>query len=115
VTGLDIAEGAVFGGDIRDGSLNDEDVGQGAFVNLEVNIGVVPAQGCVRRQVPGVNAQGDHLLLTPNENTTSGRVFYDAMWNPSQESIAIQACNLDDAFAVDDGTTNFNLLVFDAQ
>jgi hypothetical protein len=111
----DLASGSVRSSEVADGSLNDEDVGQGTFVNLEVNIGVVPAQGCVYKQVPGVNAQGDHLLLTPNENTVSGRVIYGAMLKPSQESIVIEACNLDDAFAVDDGTTNFNLLVFDAQ
>jgi hypothetical protein len=111
----DLRAGSVTSSEIADASLNDEDVGQATFVNLEVSIGVIAAQGCVYRQVTGVNAQGDHLLLTPNEDTVSGRVIYGAMLEPSQESIVIQACNLDDAFGVNDDTTKFNLLVFDAQ
>jgi hypothetical protein len=111
----DIASNVLASRHINDGTLNDEDISQGTFVNFTGNIGTVPAHNCVERRVTGVNARGDHLLLTPNyETATTGRLVYSAEYTSDDESMLIQACNPTGA-SINDGTTNFNLLVIDAQ
>jgi hypothetical protein len=81
---------------------------------LSGSIGNVPAQSCVERLVTGVNAQGHHLILTPDFDTQSSQLVYSAESRGASESMFIQACNPKTS-AVDDGNTNFNLLVIDAQ
>jgi hypothetical protein len=112
----DLRAGSVGTSEVANGSLNDEDVGQGTFVNFTGNIGNVPAQNCVERDVTGVNATGDHLLLTPNFNTQSPYLVYSAEYTgiATQERMVIQVCNPTTS-AINDGNTNFNLLVIDAQ
>jgi hypothetical protein len=63
---------SVRASEISNGTLNDEDIAQpnGNFVNFTATIGRVPANSCVYRHVTGVSAAGDHLLLTPNFETT---------------------------------------------
>jgi hypothetical protein len=112
VTTLDLADGAVFGNDIRDFSLNDEDVGQGTFVNFAADIGLVPANSCVYKDITGINAQGDHLLLTPNNNDSF--LIYGIQYRSGQEFARLQVCN-PFSFTAQDEITHFNLLVIDAQ
>ena len=110
----DLRPGSVASSEVANGSLNDEDVGQAAFVNFAANIGTVDADTCVRRFVTGVNAQGDHWLLTPSDNNSDPRLDYSIQNHFDTESAAIVVCN-HDSTSHTDGTTNFNLLVFDAQ
>jgi hypothetical protein len=105
---------AVQSADVRNGTLNDEDVGQGTFVNFVGNIGAVPAHGCVNRNVTGINALGDHLLLTANFADAADQLGYSIQYQPDFEGAWIVACNPTDG-SINDGATTFNLLVFDAQ
>jgi hypothetical protein len=111
--GVDLKPSSVRSSEVANGSLNDEDVGQGTFVNFSGNIGSVPAHGCVERLVTGVNAQGDHLLLTPDFQTQTSRLVYSAESDGDNASMHIQVCNPADV-DINDGNTNFNLLVIDA-
>jgi hypothetical protein len=114
--GADVVDGTLTGADIGNGSLNDEDVGQGTFVDFTANLGPVPAHDCTIGAVTGVNAQGDHLLLTPDATTLNEnnfQIIYSAVYR-SEESIGIQACN-PTATGITANNINFNLLVFDAQ
>jgi hypothetical protein len=110
----DLRPSSVGTSEVANGSLNDEDVGQGTFVNFTGAIGTVAANSCTVKLVTGVNAQGDHLLLTPNADTEDHDLVYQAEYRSSAESMFIQACNPKN-FPIDDGNTNFNLLVIDAQ
>ena len=113
----DIAPHVIDNRHINPGTLNDEDISQGAFVNFTGSIGVVPAQSCVDRFVTGVNAAGDHLLLTPNFADTSSNLEYSAQHSAPGDggnAVAIHVCN-HTAAPIDDGNTRFNLLVIDAQ
>jgi hypothetical protein len=78
----------------------------------------VPAQDCVDRQVTGVNARLDHALLTPDWNNADGELFYSVLYSSQTGTgegfVMIRVCN-PTAVAQNDGTTRFNLLVFDAQ
>jgi hypothetical protein len=117
VTTLDLADGAIFGNDIRDFSLNDEDVGQGTFVNFEATIGTVPAQRCANAFLSGVTSSVDHLLLTPNFVDANGNLEYSALYtasSPEGPIVAIHICNPTTS-DINDGTTHFSLLVIDAQ
>ena len=71
VGSADVINESLTSADVANGQLNDEDVGQGTFVDFTGSIGNVPALGCVEKPITGVNATGDHLLLTPNWNTQS--------------------------------------------
>jgi hypothetical protein len=111
---IDLAGGSVGSSEVANGSLNDEDIGQGTFVAFSATIGTVPAQDCVYRDVTGINAQGDHLLLTPDFATTAFDIDYGIQYRSSVEFATIVACNPTGA-AINDGSTTFNLLVIDAQ
>jgi hypothetical protein len=100
--------------DIANFALNDEDIGQGTFVDFQANIGSVPAHSCRYGPVTGVNATRDHLVLTPNFNTTSSLLVYGIEYESSREQADIKVCNPTDS-AINDGITRFNLLVIDAQ
>ncbi len=114
VKSTDVGNNQVQSADIKNGSLNDEDIAQETFVNFNGNIGTVPAQACVERVVTGVNAQGDHLILTPNFDSQASQLVYSAESRGTSESMVIQACN-PTTNAIDDVATDFNLLVIDAQ
>jgi hypothetical protein len=103
--------------DVRNGTLNDEDIGQGTFVNFVGNVGIIDANTCVADDalaVTGINAQGDHLLLTPNWETANQLLSYSVEYRSGAEHARIKVCNPTNA-NINDGTTNFNLLVIDAQ
>jgi hypothetical protein len=102
---------------VVNGSLKDEDIGQGVFVDFTGSIGIVPALSCVEKPVSGVNARGDHLLLTANWNSQDPDLVYGAEYDSGVSGagrMIIQVCNPTPS-QIDDGTTRFNLLVFNAQ
>jgi hypothetical protein len=109
----DLNPESVGSSEVANGTLKDEDVGEGTFA-FEGDIGTVPAHFCVERTVSGVNAQGDHLLLTPQYETQATFLTYSAEYLSTTEDMVIQACNPTNG-NINDGTTNFKLLVFDAQ
>jgi hypothetical protein len=78
----------------------------------------VSAHNCVDRQVSGVNARLDHVLLTPHWHTAAGDLSYSALYSTTtgegEGYVMIRVCN-PTAEAIPDGNTNFNLLVIDAQ
>ena len=114
LTGSVIASGAIGPSEIADSTLNDEDVSQSRAVNFPASIGVVNATSCVNKQVTGLTAAGDHVLLTPSIFDAHGALMYDARYNVSTNDVTIHVCNFSNA-NIDDGTTTFNALVFDAQ
>jgi hypothetical protein len=109
----DLRPGSVASSEVANGSLNDEDVGQGTFVHFAADIGTLGANDCEEVSITGINAQGDHLLLTPSTDDSSVVLFYRIEYRPNLESATLVTCNPWN-FSVDDGTTHFNLLVFDA-
>jgi uncharacterized iron-regulated membrane protein len=113
LTAVDLRAGSVGTSEVANGTLNDEDIGQGTFVNFTGAIGNVPGHSCVEKDVSGVNAQGDHLLLTPSFANQHPNLVYSAETTASEQMV-IQVCN-PTANTINDGNTNFNLLVIDAQ
>jgi hypothetical protein len=110
----DIASNVISNSHINDGTLNDEDVSQGTFVNFTANVGTLPAHGCVERPITGINARGDHMLLTRSAESGNPLVLYSIEYRDNDEFAYLQACNVS-ASVINDGTTRFNLLVIDAQ
>jgi hypothetical protein len=112
VAASEIADGQVFGIDVANGALTDRDISQadGAIRNFSADIGSVAAHSCVYRAVTGINATRDHLLLTPNFNTTSSFLTYGIEYEDTREQADIKVCN-PTAGAINDGITRFNLLV----
>jgi hypothetical protein len=103
-----------LGVDVVDGSLTAKDVGKGTFVDFDAAIGTVAANSCANFSITGVNAQGDHLLLTPSAADADNPLEYTAMYVSLNGNVGLRVCN-PTAVAVDDGFTHFNLLVFEAQ
>ena len=112
--GVDVVDETLTGADVDDGTLEDQDVGQGAFVDFAADIGTVSANSCKDLPISGINAQGDHLLATPNWDSSTGRVIYSIQWQAGNTTAQLQACNPTATNAVED-IVFFNLLVFDAQ
>jgi hypothetical protein len=110
----DLRPSSVASSEVANGSLNDEDVGQGTFVNFAATIGQVVTHVCKLDPITGINAAGDHLLLTPSASDANPYLEYTIEYSPSQESATLKTCNYSDT-TQNDGTTHFNLLVFDAQ
>jgi hypothetical protein len=110
---VDLAPSSVGASEVADGSLNDEDIGQGTFVNFLASINRVDAHNCGYNTVTGVNAAGDHLVLTPSFDASPGIINYTAEYAPDG-TVRFKACNPTD-FAYGAHTTRFNLLVIDAQ
>ena len=108
-----LGENTVGTKQVRNFKLNDQDVGQGTFVNFEASIGTVKP-GCYLKAITGIDAKGDHLLLTPSRADSTASLDYTIFYERDAQSAALVVCNRTTA-AVDDGTTHFNLLVFDAQ
>jgi hypothetical protein len=114
VKAVDLAANSVSSLKVANGSLNDEDVGQGTFVNFAATIGQVVTHVCKLDPITGINATGDHLLLTPSASDANPYLEYTIEYSLSQESATLKTCNYSDT-TQNDGTTHFNLLVFDAQ
>ena len=109
----DIASHVIDNRHINPGTLNDEDISQGTFVNFLASINAVQAHNCGYNTVTGVNAAGDHLVLTPSFDASPGIINYTAEY-AADGTVKIKACNPTD-FAYGAHTTRFNLLVIDAQ
>jgi hypothetical protein len=109
----DLKPSSVGTSEVANGTLNDEDIGEGTFVNFAATIGVVPAQHCKYVQLTNINAPGDHLFLTASYDDTSFDLDYGIQYAPTAPPY-ISVCNPTTA-AIDDATTHFNLLVIDAQ
>jgi hypothetical protein len=125
LTGVDLANLTVRGNNIGfntitgedhivGGSLTQEDIAEATLVNFSLVIGPIGAHDCTIAPVSGLNAQGDHLLLTPNITTGGGRVVYSASYADTTEDVWVTACNTW-TNAVNPGTVRFNLLVIEAQ
>ena len=117
---IDVKDGSIntfdvhsfLGVDVVDGSLEDQDIAQGTFVNFAASIGLIASHGCNTLSITGINAQGDHLLLTPSNHDHSA-LTYEVQYRTDSDSARLFVCNPTDA-NIDDGTTHFNLLVIDA-
>ena len=109
----DLRPNSVGSSEVANGQLNDEDVGQGAFVNFNANIGTVFSHTCSDLPVTGVNAQGDHLLLTPSQEDSEIFLEYSVRYRAAEQEVRLYACNPTHN-TINDGTTHFNLLIFDA-
>ncbi len=109
----DLGPGSVRSSEVANGTLNDEDISQGSFVNFLASIKSVAAHNCGYNTVTGVNAAGDHLVLTPSFDASPGIINYTAEY-AADGTVRIKACNPTD-FAYGAHTTRFNLLVIDAQ
>ncbi len=109
----DLGPGSVGSSEVANGTLNDEDISQGSFVNFLASIKSVAAHNCGYNTVTGVNAAGDHLVLTPSFDASPGIINYTAEY-AADGTVRIKACNPTD-FAYGAHTTRFNLLVIDAQ
>jgi hypothetical protein len=84
------------------------------FLDFAATIGVVPARSCVIKDVTGTLAAGDHILLTASSADGLAAISYDAVQEPSGDGrFAIKACN-PATTNINDGTTHFNALVFNA-
>jgi hypothetical protein len=109
----DLRASSVGTSEVVNGALNDEDIGQSTYHFLG-NIGIVRAQDCVYRSVTGINAQADHLLLTPDSVDTRAGLDYGVEYDANTGSADIRVCN-PTTNSIDDGSTVFNLLVIDAE
>ena len=90
-------------------------MGQVQFVNFTGSIGVINANSCSHKKVTGLPVDNkDHLVLTPSVTTAERDLIYTPDFDVSETGdMFIKVCNITDA-AIDGGTTNFNLLVIDA-
>jgi hypothetical protein len=98
-----------IGADIVDGSLTAKDVGQNEF-NFPASVPSLPAHSCFVTPITGIAAQGDHLLLTPDYDTTSNLLTYGVEYKGINDDAELKVCNpvnIDIPGAV----TYFNLLV----
>ncbi len=108
----EIQANSIFGGQVEDHSLSASDISEVTARNFAANIGVVPAQSCVfRERNTGRDISGDHLLLTPNSGNANPNLSYTAEYRPvdATQFANLKVCNPTGS-AIDDGTTNFNLL-----
>ena len=110
VAGADIINNDITSADVKDGSLTANDVTENSF-NVAVNVGDVPPHGCTYAPINGVAAEGDHLVLTPNYSDSFQNLSYGIEYRNGTDTAELKACNPTDAVR-GDGTTHFNLLVF---
>jgi len=109
----DLSTDSVGGDEVTNNSLDDQDIAQGTFVNFEAVIGTIPQGFCGTKEITGVTATGDHLVLTASQADASPVLSYTAEYS-TNGSAWIKVCNPAN-FDVNDGNTHFNLLVIDAQ
>ena len=111
-----VKDESLAGADIMNRSLNDEDIGEAQFVNFTGQIGDVNPHDCKYGKVLGLPVNNkDHLILTAEVTTSETDLSYTPKWDASEPNdMWIQTCNPTDVVQ-QDGTTQFNLLVIDAQ
>jgi hypothetical protein len=114
LTGLQIINGSISSPDLEDGSIGFDQLGvETQFVDFTATIGTVVHDSCSNLAITGIDAAGDHLLLTPSWADSDSRLVYSARYR-ADGNATLSVCN-HGAGNIDDGTTHFNLFVIDAQ
>jgi hypothetical protein len=104
-----------LGVDVVDGSLEDQDIAQGAFYNFAATIPATTTGACANDVITGVESQNDHLLLTPLGDAQYGFEYHvSALEGFAGGPIRLHVCNHSGQNAAAH-TVHFNLLVIDAQ
>jgi hypothetical protein len=112
LTGAEVQDFALTGSDIAWGSLSIAHIGAGSHINFVAYIGTVPARSCELAEITGVNADMDHMVLTPSANDASPDLSYSIFYTTDLSGRALlKSCNPTNS-AINDVTTHFNLLVF---
>jgi hypothetical protein len=111
VTGPKLAANSVGASRVVDGSLNDEDIAQGTFVDFQADLPKLLGHTCSVGPITGVNAQGDHLLLTPSGD--SGTLLFSVKYDPNSPDPSLVTCN-PEGQTVPAGPVHLSLLVIDA-
>ena len=108
LTGNDVRE--LRGADVVDGSLGGRDIAK-RTTRVTKDFGTVGAQGChtISAGVPASN--NDHVVLTPDYDSTSFFVEYTAQVQ-SSSGVVISACNPTTSSRYE-GNATFNVLVID--
>ena len=106
----DLAPGSVGSSEVADHSLTANDVGENEF-NFAANVPGLGAHTCSTSPITGAVAQGDHLLLTPEANTSVAGLTYGIAYRSDSGNAQLQVCNTSPV-PINGATTNFNLLVF---
>ena len=102
-----------IGEDVIDGTLKDEDVGKSAYINLGVDVGSVGPQTCKNVFPSDLNANVDHVVLTPEYGSASNLLSYTVEhFRPG--TLSIKVCNPTGS-TINDGITYFNVLVINGQ
>ena len=118
VKSVDIGNSQVVSADVRNGVLNDEDIAQGTFVNFAASIGgadhVIAENACELGGVEGVNAAGDHMLLTAENSGPYVDLDFSIRYHDDSSAILV-SCNNGIGPRDTSALAHFNLLVFDAQ
>jgi hypothetical protein len=98
-----------LGADIVDGSLDDRDIGKAASINVTGDFGTIPAHSCRGITIgTAIGSNGDHLILTPNYDTTAFFVEFTVQ-SQTGGGAQVLGCNPTDS-AIVEGTASFNLL-----
>ena len=111
LTADDLAPGSVGGSEIANQSLTAVDLGSNILWNVQRNIGVVPANSCVKRPLNLTTAiAGDHLIVTANSSDAAPNLSYTGEFEPAgSDAMEIKVCNPTTS-AIDDGMTHVSLL-----
>jgi hypothetical protein len=99
-----------LGADIVDGSLTAKDIAENEF-NFPAAIPAMAPRSCIYLTITGIDAQGDHMLLTPDFNDVSSFVTFGIEYKAGDTSAEMKVCNPTD-MNVQSHTSTFNLLVF---
>jgi hypothetical protein len=115
VKSADIGTGQVQSIDVKNAGLTGADVGQAQFINFTGSIGTIGANACTYKKVLGLPVDNkDHLVLTPSVTTAELDLIYTPVFDVSETGdMFIKVCNITNA-PIDGDTTNFNLLLIDA-
>jgi hypothetical protein len=76
------------------------------------NLPTLLGHTCSVAPITGVNAQGDHLLLTPSAD--SGILLFSLKYDPNSPDPSLITCN-PEGQTVPAGSVHLNLLVIDAR
>jgi hypothetical protein len=111
LTADDLAPGSVGSSEILNQGLTAVDLGSNILWNVQRNIGVVPANSCVKHPVNLTTAiAGDHMILTANSSDAAANLSYTAEFEPAgSDAMEIKVCNPTTS-AIDDGITHVSLL-----
>jgi hypothetical protein len=106
-----------LGVDVVDGSLEDQDIAEGTFVNFNAVLaegGDIHPHTCDVATITGINAQADHLLLTGNAFDSPIGLVHSIEYHPGDSNATLKSCNVTNLDLLGPVETHFNLLVIDA-